>query len=132
MRKVDLLDAFPFEDRMAVVELTGSQLLNVLEQGLSLERGLLQVAGLQITYDPLAAKYQRLRSVHVGEAPIQPKRVYTVSTLEILAAGGDGFTPFKAGKLVALSSQQFGAALAEHVHKTPLLKQPSGQRVTPI
>jgi len=132
VRKVDLLDAFPFEDHMAVVELTGSQLLNVLEQGLSLERGLLQVSGLQITYDPSAPKFQRLRSVHVGQTPIQPNTLYTVSTLEILAAGGDAYTQFTASKRVSLSDQQFGAVLAEYVRKTPRLKQPLSQRVTPI
>jgi len=132
VRKVDLLDAFPFEDRMAIVELTGSQLLDILEQGLSLERGLLQVSGLQITYDAAAPKYQRLRSVHVGDEPIDPSKTYTVSTVEILAAGGDAYTQFRKGNLTSLSKQQFGAALAQYVAKTPLLERPLSKRITSI
>lgn len=132
VRKVDLLDAFPFEDRMAVVELTGNQLLNVLEQGLSLQRGLLQVSGLRITYDPSAPAHQRLRSVHVNDKPIEVDKRYRVSTVEILATGGDAYTQFKAGKLISLKDQQFGAALAEHVRTTPLLKRPTKGRITPI
>lgn len=132
VRKVDLLDAFPFEDRMAVVELTGSQLMNVLEQGLSLERGLLQVSGLQITYDAAAPKYQRLRSVHVGDKPINVHQTYAVSTVEILAAGGDAFTQFKDGTLISLSRQQFGAALADYTKRSVLLEQPLDKRITPI
>ena len=51
VRRVDLLDAFPFEDRIASVTLTGAQLKAVLEQGLSLERGILQVSGVRACYD---------------------------------------------------------------------------------
>ena len=132
VRKVDLLDAFPFEDRLAVVELTGSQLLDVLEQGLSLQRGMLQVSGLSITYDPAAPAYQRLRSVHVQGEPVRVGKRYRVGTVEILAAGGDAFTQFRSGSLISLSEQQFGAALAEYVQATPLLKRPRTERITPI
>ena len=131
IRTVDLLDAFPFEDRMAVVELTGNQLLDVLEQGLSLQRGMLQVSGLNITYDPAATSHQRLRSVHIQGEPIVLGNRYRVGTVEILAAGGDAFTPFKAGSLISLSEQQFGAALSAYVLAKPLLKRPQAKRITP-
>ncbi len=47
----NLLDAFPFTDLVYVLEMTGDQLRDVLEQSFSLERGVLQVSGLTVWYD---------------------------------------------------------------------------------
>jgi 5'-nucleotidase/UDP-sugar diphosphatase len=49
--KGHVLDALPFLNTLVVCEMTGAQIREVLEQGLSLERGLIQVSGLRAAYD---------------------------------------------------------------------------------
>ncbi|MEM8547805.1 MAG: bifunctional UDP-sugar hydrolase/5'-nucleotidase [Pseudomonadota bacterium] len=111
IRRVDLLDTFPFADRIAVVELRGAVLQQVLEQGLSLERGLLQVSGVQITYDPERPVGQRATKVLIKGVPLEGERIYRVGTLEILAQGGDRYTQFHEAETVSWLPGSFADAL---------------------
>ncbi|MEL6198768.1 MAG: bifunctional UDP-sugar hydrolase/5'-nucleotidase [Pseudomonadota bacterium] len=124
VRRVDLLDAFPFQDRVARIELSGDVLARVLEQGLSLERGLLQVSGLEIEYDPARPSGARLVSVRVDGAPLDPNAVYTVGTLEILAAGGDLFTQFSDAATNELLPLSFAEALLRAFETRELVAVP--------
>ena len=111
VRRVDLLDAFPFEDRVAKVTLRGETLLAVLEQGLSLERGFLQVSGLTVTYDLEQPVGSRIKKVLVGKAPLDRDAIYEVATLEIMAQGGDQYTQFED----AVSVEWIDGSFAEHL-----------------
>lgn len=124
VRRVDLLDAFPFQDRVARIELTGDVLARVLEQGLSLERGLLQVSGLDVAYDPARPSGTRLASVLVNGAPLDPDAVYTIGTLEILAAGGDQFTQFSDATSNELLPLSFADALLRAFESRELVSVP--------
>ncbi len=114
IRKVDLLDAFPFQDRVARVTLSGDVLLQVIEQGLSLERGLLQVSGMTVTYDPQAPVGERVRSAVVGGNAIRPERSYQVATLEILAQGGDAYVQFHQAREVTFDETSFASVLERY------------------
>lgn len=64
----DILDIFPYEDPLVVIKLTGQQLWDALENGLSeypkQEGRFPQVAGLRIEWNPSAAPGSRLRKVY--------------------------------------------------------------------
>ena len=47
-----LLDAYPFIDDIITVRLSGARIINALEHSLSLERGIMQVSGMTVRYDP--------------------------------------------------------------------------------
>ncbi|MEN7341791.1 MAG: 5'-nucleotidase C-terminal domain-containing protein, partial [Pseudomonadota bacterium] len=111
VRRVDLLDAFPFEDRVARVQMKGETLLAVLEQGLSLERGFLQVSGLDVTFDLDLPVGSRVKKVLVGDTPLDRDAIYSVATLEIMAQGGDQYTQFNDAKSVDWIDGSF----AEHL-----------------
>lgn len=113
VRRVDLLDAFPFEDRVARIELRGAVLARVLEQGLSLERGMLQVSGLEIEFDSRRPVGKRVRSVRVNGRVLDPKASYTVGTLEILAQGGDLYTQFEDAEALTMLDSRFADALLQ-------------------
>ncbi|MEO0346873.1 MAG: bifunctional UDP-sugar hydrolase/5'-nucleotidase [Pseudomonadota bacterium] len=128
IRRVDLLDAFPFQDRVARIELTGAVLARVLEQGLSLERGLLQVSGLDIEFDPERPPGSRLVSARVNGAPLDADEIYTVGTLEILAAGGDQFTQFSDATSNELQALSFADALLQAFEARELVPAPETGR----
>lgn len=90
----ELLDAFPFNDRVVTLKITGQTLLKILEQSLSLERGILQVSGLQVHYDLTQPVGQRIEKVKVGKKKLRPDAIYDVATIEILAQGGDMYRAF--------------------------------------
>lgn len=88
----------PFDNVLVVMDLTGAQILKLLEQSATLEKGILQQSGLKVKYDMTKPKGQRVLEVFVGDKPLELDKVYKVVTNDFLAAGGDNFVTFKEGK----------------------------------
>jgi 5'-nucleotidase / UDP-sugar diphosphatase len=98
----DVLAELPFGNRVVTLELTGEQLRQGLENGLSqLPRSggrFPQVSGIKLTADVSRPPGARIVSISVAGAPLDPAKRYTVATNEFLARGGDGYTSFAQAK----------------------------------
>ncbi len=98
IRVKDIYSALPFDNYIVAVSLTGREVLETLEHGLSgVERGegrFPQVSGIRVTYRPSLPPGSRTESVLVDGEPLDPDKVYTVATNDFLAAGGDGYKTF--------------------------------------
>ena len=103
----DVYDIMPFDNTVTLVELTGAQLKEALETGVStgedgkLLHGIIQVSGLNFTYDPQAPNGQKVRSVYVGGKPVKNDEKYLVATNSFMAGGGDGYYVFGKGSNLA-------------------------------
>ncbi len=95
LRRVDLLDAYPFVDDVVVKEMTGAQIREALEQSFTLERGLLQLAGLTVTYDLSKPEGERVLTLEQSGQPLADTDRLTVAAPGFLAEGGDLYTVFK-------------------------------------
>ena len=104
----DLLGEMPFGNTVMLVELTGAELLNVIEHGLAeVEHAsgrYPQVSGMTFTYDPTAPANERVREVTVGGAPLDPSRRYRLATTDYLFNGGDGYTMLRQARVVVDAS----------------------------
>jgi len=94
VNRADLLDVYPFIDTVDTMQITGAQLKEVLEQSLTLERGLLQISGFEISYDLSRPKFDRLVTMTRGGDNIRPSDTLTVAAPTFLAEGGDLYTTF--------------------------------------
>ena len=94
---VDLLDTYPFVDELVVMKMTGAQVRRVLEQSLTLERGLLQVSGMEVVYDLSKPERRRLVSMRHGGSLIEPADELEVAVSGFLAEGGDLYDAFPEG-----------------------------------
>jgi 5'-nucleotidase / UDP-sugar diphosphatase len=98
VRVKDVYSALPFDNYIVAVKLTGAQIRQALEHGVSaVEQGegrFPQVSGLTFTYLPSAPARARVRQVLIGGGLLEPDREYSVATNDFLAAGGDGYTAF--------------------------------------
>lgn len=100
----EVLTVMPFGNTLALVELTGEQIVAALEHGVggipAQEGRFPHVAGLKFVYDPAQAAGSRVISVEVntetGYQPINHQANYLVATIGFLAGGGDGYAMFKA------------------------------------
>jgi 2',3'-cyclic-nucleotide 2'-phosphodiesterase (5'-nucleotidase family) len=92
------------EDLVALVKLTGEDLLAALEKSVSVLpkrfSGFLQVSGISFTCDMNEKSGSRISRVRVNGALINPEAVYKVALTDFLASGGSGYTSFKNGKPV--------------------------------
>lgn len=105
-----LYDVLPFGNLPAEIDLGGDALLELLRIGTSGAHGVVQVAGLEVTYDlgrepcPTedrdgdgdvdTADRQRLVKVTLADGtPLDPTKTYKVLTNSFLARGGDSWRP---------------------------------------
>jgi 2',3'-cyclic-nucleotide 2'-phosphodiesterase (5'-nucleotidase family) len=116
--------ALPFDNRIVAMDLTGRELMRILEKNARGEYGILQVSGIRIAYDLRNEPGGRLAGVQLNGAPLDPERMYRVAVNDFLAAGGDGFAGFREGKNIA-----YGDDLREAVAKYLRDNSPVNPRV---
>jgi 2',3'-cyclic-nucleotide 2'-phosphodiesterase (5'-nucleotidase family) len=94
----DIYAMLPFDNYLVAIRLTGAQLKQALEHGVtSLEErsgSFPQVAGLTFTYSRSAPAGSRVMDVTVAGQPLDLQKEYVVATNDFLVAGGDGYTAF--------------------------------------
>ncbi len=94
--KGDVIAAIPFADAVVTKNVTGAQLLVILEhgfRGLPAENGgFPQLSGLRVTVNTADPPGKRVASVRLdnGET-LDPRRNYTLAVSDFLASGGDGY-----------------------------------------
>ncbi|WP_242442806.1 bifunctional UDP-sugar hydrolase/5'-nucleotidase [Magnetospirillum sp. 15-1] len=100
----DLLSEMPFGNTVMMVEISGAQLLSVLEYTLSAVEAKAgrfpQVSGLSVTYDSTRPAGRRIVLAQIGGKPVEPKRPYRLATTDYLAGGGDGYQALREGKVL--------------------------------
>ena len=126
----NILDALPFLNTLVVCEMTGAQIREVLEQGLSLERGLIQVSGIAASYDLRQPVGRRLSSVTIGGKPLDPARVYRAATNSFLAQGGDLYETFLRTKQTDIG-RALSDVLIEDFRKRVEVSPPKPGRLRP-
>ncbi|MDE1466196.1 bifunctional metallophosphatase/5'-nucleotidase [Aurantiacibacter sp. D1-12] len=92
----------PFGNSVIVLEMTGSEIRNVLEQQFCEENGqigicdsvLIPSAGMAYSVDQGAVLGSRIASMTLNGEPIDDARTYRVVTNNFLVGGGDGFEQF--------------------------------------
>src|SRR5215813_1697376 len=126
----NVLDALPFLNTLVVCEMTGAQIREVLEQGLSLERGLVQVSGITAAYDLRRPVGRRLSSVAIGGQPLDPARVYRVATNSFLAQGGDLYQTFVQTKQ-SDSGRALSDVLIDYFRRSGEVSPPKPGRLLP-
>lgn len=94
----DIYAALPFDNYLVAIRMTGRQLREALEHGVSglEERAgrFPQVSGLTFSYSRGAPVGSRVREVTVQGQPLDPEKKYAVAVHDFLAAGGDGYRTF--------------------------------------
>jgi 5'-nucleotidase len=125
----DVLTLHPFANHLITLDMTGAQLLAVLEQQWPAESNalprILKTSGLYYSWDPARAAGARVVEACDGaHQPLDPAHHYRVTVNDFLANGGDGFSTLKA--LGAAESGPLDSeALAQY-----LQNQASAQPVT--
>lgn len=96
--KGEVITVLPFGNTTVVKKLTGAQLLNAVEHGLSkypAQEGLFpQVAGMKIIFDGERPAGERVIKLTVNGQPLDHEASYNVATNDFMAAGGDGYEVF--------------------------------------
>lgn len=127
----NVLDALPFNNKLSVLEMTGKQIKEVLEQGFSLERGMIQVSGLTAWYDMSKPIRQRLVKLNIGTEPANDEKVYKVATNSFVANGGDLYMTFRDLKKTN-SENPFSSFVMDYIKANKIIDVPQMGRLIPV
>lgn len=98
----DLYSMLPFANTIKVIKLKGSDLLEALTLAASKQRGVLQVSGIEYSFEHKSSKeYKLLYAKLDNGTDILPESEYLVAINNFLYEGGDNFISFKKGTLVS-------------------------------
>jgi 5'-nucleotidase len=120
----DIYAMQPFGNTLMVREYSGAQLRALLEQQFdpATKGQILNVAGMRYAFDRSRPAGQHVIDPMVGGRPLDDKALYRVAISNFLAAGGDGFSAFGAGRDVTggmLDVDAMEAYLAAHPRLAP-------------
>ncbi len=96
----EIYAVLPFNNTLVLMDLTGAQLRQVLEEGAASQYGTVQVSGVTWSFNPTRPFGSRVTSVTVNGAPLDPTGTYRVATNNFMATGGDRFTTLTQGTSV--------------------------------
>ena len=123
-----LMEAFPYENHLVSMKLTGQQIKSALTQSLTTnkgEGGFLQVSGLQVTADSSG----NILSVTCLGKPLSDTALYTIALPSFLAYGGDKCDIFTQGKNVVETDYLIRDCLQEYIQALGTLTEPIGGRI---
>ena len=122
----DIQSELPFGNKTILLEVTGADLLEALENGVSgVEAGagrFPHVSGMAFRFDASKLPGSRVTGVTVAGEPLDPARTYRLATNDFLGRGGDGYDMFAgaprlidatSGKLMATQVIEAIAAAGE-------------------
>ncbi len=104
LTRKDIMTELPFGNSTVLTELTGQQILDAIENGVSqVEKGsgrFPQVSGMAYVYDPNAAAGSRVTSLMIGGSDVDLNAIYKLATNNFILAGGDGYSSLGMGNLL--------------------------------
>lgn len=91
LRLRDLVNCFPFEDPVVVLKVTGKQIWDALENGVSnypaLEGRFPQVSNIKFETDYSKPPHSRIQSAEIGNEPLDEAREYVLATRGYMGRG---------------------------------------------
>lgn len=131
VRYEDLYRLQPFANTLVTMTLTGTQLVEALEQGLTRDgEPDTHISGLSVTVEPAAERGSRIRSATLADGtPVRPDGRYTVTVNDFMAEGGSGYTVLTRGADVVKTGLVDLDALVAYIQDQPTpLPTPSADR----
>jgi len=129
----DVFEVAPFDNYLAVVTMTGQEIIDSLQLTTNGDRGILQVAGIRYVVDAALPAGHRVTSVTVNGKPIDPNATYRVAMPDFLASGGDGLMPVMSKVPKDRVTTDFSRPMRDmwvemfHKHAQPLVPSTDGR-----
>ena len=112
----------PFDNTLVTMDLTGEQVLQVLNHGINGKAGTVQFSGLLLVIDSSRPYGSQLVEVRLSDGRLLDEAAtYRIVTNDFMAAGGDEFSMLKQGRNVTDTFIPVRDALAEAVKKAATL-----------
>jgi 2',3'-cyclic-nucleotide 2'-phosphodiesterase/3'-nucleotidase len=124
----EVFEIMPFDNQIVVVSLTGAQLREALEQGIS-GRSCPQVSGVRLRFDRERPRGSRLISLELADGrPLEPDALYRVAVNDFMFQGGDNYDVLAKGRDAEMTSRLVRRAMEEDC----LRRAGAGEKLEPL
>lgn len=127
-----LFNIMPFDNRVANLTMSGKLLREVFDHGVDNHKAFMQISGAEMKYDREGPDGSRVADITVGGKPLDPEARYTLSTLDFLVRGGDGYTPFDRAEKKEVEPTLVRDVLKWCVEREKTVVAPKGGRMRPM
>lgn len=118
----NLYEVMPFDNTLVTMDLTGEQVLQVLNHGINGKAGTVQYSGLKLVIDSSRPYGEQLIEVRLSDGRLlDTSTTYRIVTNDFMAAGGDEFTMLKQGRNTTDTFIPLRDALADAIKKAGTL-----------
>jgi 2',3'-cyclic-nucleotide 2'-phosphodiesterase (5'-nucleotidase family) len=131
----DVRNELLFDNRLVLIGVSGRELRAALENGVSrlpYSAGRFpQVSGIMLEVDASRPPGERIVSMRVDGAPLDPDRVYRVATNDFLASGNDGYVAFRNAPLLLpiTDSPTLATEVMEYLRALGTVRSIAGGRI---
>jgi len=131
----DIYTVLPFDNLLVLIEVTGQQVLDALENGFSqVEEGagrFPQISGMRVKINLSNPVNERVIEVTVNDEPLDLEKVYKLVTNDFMAAGGDGYASFaEAESSEWVTGNWMRDDLVEYIKENPEVSKEVDGRIT--
>ena len=113
----DIYEISTFVNYLVTMEMTGEQILELLETSVMDGNYVLQVSGIEFSYSLSKPNGKRIINATINGKPIDKKKKYKVVTEDYLATGGDNLTVFQKGTNIVFTKISVKDAEIEYIKK---------------
>lgn len=106
----EILETFPFDNRLTLIEVKGSDLLEALQ--MAARKG---GEGVSDDVIVLIDDDNNVKSVLIDETPLDPERLYYVATIDYVANGNDDFTSLKNARKIWTDEGMMDNAMLRYI-----------------
>ncbi|HEV8229829.1 MAG TPA: bifunctional UDP-sugar hydrolase/5'-nucleotidase [Candidatus Limnocylindria bacterium] len=121
-----LYEALPFSNTVVSVDLKGSDLRDIIDRAACVS-GRLHMAGVVVKFRFDGGTPNCTKSITAGGAPLDPSRVYHITTIDYLLLGGDGHTGFAKGTNVVYGDVEVDVVAAYITAHSPVSPKVEGR-----
>lgn len=132
--KGDVISVLPFGNYVVVIEVTGQDIIDALENGLQSypnARGAFpHFAGMNVKFDPSQPAFSRVEEVTLeGGEILDPAKSYTLATNDFMAVGGDEYTSLS-GKVTVGEYESLEEILSDYINANGVTVKEAQGRLT--
>lgn len=123
----EVLTVLPYGNHLTTMQLSGSELLAILNRHAALEEGdgaFMQVSGLR-----MEIKGTTVSKFSIGGKQVEMDRLYAVATNDFLAAGGDGYETFKKGRNYVDTGMLVSDIMIDHIKTSKQINATTDGRI---
>jgi len=127
-----IYEVVPFDNNIVIVSLTGEQITEIIEHGLSSLYGVMEISGLEVVVDPCAPPGKRCVAIRFSDGrPLEPEKLYTVATNDFVLSGGDGYYAFAKGENIRNTHTLIREVVARYIKEKGVVVPHEKKRYRP-